>query len=307
MCQTEILTIIVSLEVCPQRLLQTKYNWGTTNPTMSDTKTEEVAHAIPELKSNSRLVVLLGSPDGIKDQSKKLSRYVDVLKVRRGVFIISAPSSMYESEIQTMKHISFIKTREIPGSRARTNEVHFKRVYSLVAFSLKNPNAKQKKRIERLVKKSIGIRIRPGVILFPLFRSKDQRRMMDSDVEKPLIDSIKFKQRVSEIGANTYRWSRLRLVKEEESDIITEFLDQNVTKDLLAIETKFQTLRELTRNPEISTKQLKRNYTILSGRFKEIKLKWMSARKLWSYDAEKRLKRTYNQMISTRRGIVERS
>jgi hypothetical protein len=49
---------------------------------------------------------------------------------------------------------------------------------------------------------------------------------------------------------------------------------------------------------------LKKNYTILSRRFRELKTKWMTARKLWFYDAEKDLKRTYNMLINTRRAIV---
>jgi len=273
---------------------------------MSEINIEGFSESVPELRSDSRLVVLLGSPEGIKDPSKKLSKYAGVQKIRRGLFIISGYSSIHTAEIQTLERILFIKSREIPSIKTRTDDIYFTRAFSIVAFSLKNPTAKQKKRIERLVKKCVGIRLRPGVILFPLLRSKEQKRMVVSDDKKPLLDSIRFKQLLSEMGANTFRWSRLRLVNPESSSLILNHIEQNLIKDLHAIEIKIRVLRDLNQNPAVSMKQLKRKYTVLSGRFKDTKTKWMSARKLWSFDAEKQLKRTYNLLIGTRRAIIER-
>ena len=273
---------------------------------MSEARIEGINQTTPELKSDSRIVVLLGSREGIKESSRRLSKCTGVQKVRRGMFIISGYSSIHATEIQTLERISLVKSREIPSIRVRTDDIYFNRAFSIVAFSLKSPTAKQKKRIERLVKKSIGIRIRPGVILFPLFRSKEQKRLSTSDDEKPLLDSIRFKQLLSEMGANTFRWSRLRMVNQEDSTLFATTLERNLTKDLLAIETKIRALRDLNKNPEISIKLLKKRYTVLSGRFRETKTKWMLARKLWSYDAEKQLRRVYNLMIGTRRAIIER-
>ena len=273
---------------------------------MSEINIEGFSQAVPELKSDSKLVVLLGSSEGIKEPSKNLSKSVGVQKIRRGLFIISGYSSIHTSEIHTLKRILFIKSREIPSIRTKTDDIYFNRVFSVVAFSLKNPTAKQKKRIERLVKKSVGVRLRPGVILFPLFRSKEQKRLSISDDTKPLLDSIRFKQLMSEMGANTFRWSRLRLVNPENSPLILKTIDQNLTKDLEAIEIKIRKLRDLIQNPEVPIKHLKRKYTVLSGRFRETKTKWMLAKHLWSFDAEKQLRRTYNLMIGTRRAIIER-
>ncbi|MGY5879102.1 MAG: hypothetical protein RTV31_02580 [Candidatus Thorarchaeota archaeon] len=273
---------------------------------MSEINIDGFLQAVPELKSDSHLVVLLGSPEGIKDPSKKLTKYAGVQKIRRGLFIISGYSTIHATEIQTLERISFIKSREIPSIRTKTDDIYFTRAFSIVAFSLQNPTAKQKKRIERLVKKSVGIRLRPGVILFPLLKSKEQKRMSVSDDKKPLIDSIRFKQLMSEMGANTFRWSRLRLVNPESSSLISKSIEQNLTKDLQAVETKIRNLRDLIQDTEISIQKLKRNYSVLSGRFKETKTKWLLARKLWSFDAEKPLKRTYNLLIGTRRAIIER-
>jgi hypothetical protein len=273
---------------------------------MSEINIEGFTESVPELKSDSCLVVLLGSPEGIKDPSKKLSTYAGVQKIRRGLFIISSYSSAHTAEIESLERISFIKSREIPSIRTKTDDIYSTRVFSIVAFSLKTPTAKQKKRIERLVRKSVGVRLRPGVILFPLLRSKERKRLADSDDKKPLLDSIRFKQLLSEMGANTFRWSRLRLLNPDSSSLILTSIEQNLIKDLQAIETKIRVLRDLNQNPEIATIQLKRKYTVLSGRFKETKTKWMFARKLWSFDAVKQLKRTYNLLIGTRRAIMER-
>ncbi|MFW9843079.1 MAG: hypothetical protein ACFFEV_00725, partial [Candidatus Thorarchaeota archaeon] len=67
---------------------------------MSEIKIEGFSQAIPELKSDSRLVVLLGSPEGIKSTSKRLSKYAGVQKIRRGLFIISGYSSTHTSMLQ---------------------------------------------------------------------------------------------------------------------------------------------------------------------------------------------------------------
>lgn len=273
---------------------------------MSEINIEGFNDTVPELKSDSRLVVLLGSPEGIKTPSKKLSQYAGVQKIRRGLFIISGYTSIHTNEIQALERILFTKSREIPSVRTKTDDIYFARAFSMVAFSLKNPTAKQKKRIERLVKKAVGVRLRPGVILFPLLRSKEQKRMPISNDKISLLDSIRFKQLMTEMGANTFRWSRLRLVNPESSSLILKKIEENLIIDLQAIETKIRVLRDLNQNPEISMKQLKRKYTVLSGRFKETKAKWMFAKTLWSFDAVKQLKRTYNLLIGTRRAIIER-
>ena len=272
---------------------------------MSEIKIVGFNHAVPELRSDSRLVVLLGSNEGIKGPSKKLSKYDGVQKIKRGLFIITGNSSIHTTEIQTLERIFFIKSREIPSIRTRTDDIYFDRAYSVVAFSLKNPTAKQKKRIERLVRKSVGVRLRPGVILFPLLRSKEQKRLSISEDKKPLLDSIRFKQLMTEMGADVFRWSRLRLEDPESSPIILKSLEQNLIKNLQAIETKIRVLQDLIQDSEIPIDQLKRKYTVISGRFKETKTKWMSARKLWSFDADKQLKRTYNLLIGTRRAIID--
>ncbi|MFX1265142.1 MAG: hypothetical protein ACFFH0_07160, partial [Promethearchaeota archaeon] len=66
------------------------------------------------IRGHSELVVLLGSPEGIKSISKKLVLLDGVSRVRRGVFIVSSDSSDYFSLLEGIPRVSFVKTREIP-------------------------------------------------------------------------------------------------------------------------------------------------------------------------------------------------
>ena len=258
----------------------------------------------PKLKSDSRLVILLGSPEGIKGASKKLTSLNGVKKVRKGLFIIQGYSESHEAIIQSQSFVSFIKTREIPSTRKRLEDEYSNRVFSVVAFSYNNPTAQQKKRVERLIKKSTGIRLRPGIILFPLLKAKEQRRVLGPEDERVLIDSKDFSRLIRENGGTTIRLSRLRIVNLDGVNNLKYAIEQTLTRDLIPLEEKIRSLRETIRDTTVPIAHLKKSYTPLSHRFRELKTKWMTARKLWFYDAGKALKRTYNMLITTRRAIV---
>jgi hypothetical protein len=178
------------------------------------------------------------------------------------------------------------------------------RVYSLVSFGFTNPTVQQKKRVERLVRKTNGIRLRPGVILFPLLRSKEHRRIMGSEDEREFLDSIEFTKLVRKIGSNTFRWSRLKIVNLDGSSQIDAAVERTITRDLTTMEEKILKLRKRLKDPTVTIRQLKKNYSVLSRSFQELRTKWMNAKKLWLFDAEKALKRTYNMLITTRRAII---
>ena len=258
----------------------------------------------PKLKSDSRLVILLGSPEGIKGASRKLTSLNGVKKVRKGLFIIQGYSKSHEAIIQSQSFVSFIKTREIPSTRKRLEDEYSNRVFSVVAFSYNNPTAQQKKRVERLIKKSTGIRLRPGIILFPLLKAKEQRRVLGPEDERVLIDSKDFSRLIRENGGTTIRLSRLRIVNLDGVNNLKYAIEQTLTRDLIPLEEKIRSLRETIRDTTVPIAHLKKSYTPLSHRFRELKTKWMTARKLWLYDAGKALKRTYNMLINTRRAIV---
>ncbi len=271
---------------------------------MTEASIDEIALAKPKLKSDSRLVILLGLPEGIKDTSKKLMSLAGVEKVRRGLFIVQGYSESHEAILQSQSFVSFIKTREIPKTRKRLEDEYSDRVFSVVSFSYSNPTAQQKKRVERLIKKTTGIRLRPGLILFPLLRAKEQRRVLGSEDERILIDSNDFSRLIRENGGIALRWTRLRIINLDGANHLKHAFEQTLSRDLTPLEEKIRVLREMSRDVAIPLMNVKKNYTVLSHSFRELKTKWMTARQLWFYDAEKDLKRTYNMLINTRRAIV---
>ena len=271
---------------------------------MTEVSVDEILQAESELKGDSRLVILIGSLEGIKSVSKKLAALEGVIRIRKGSYIIHGFSEIHETILESQKRVSFIKTREIPTVRTKLEEAYTERVYSIVSFSYNNPTAQQKKYVERLLRKTTGIRLRPGVILFPLLRSKEQRRILGSEEERVLIDSIDFSKMVRENGGKALRWSRLKITNCEGSSHVRHAVERTLHTDLIALEKRIRTLRERCKDPEVPIGKLKKNYTILSRSFRRSKTKWMLAKKLWFYDAEKSLKRTYNMLISTRRVII---
>jgi hypothetical protein len=173
-----------------------------------------------------------------------------------------------------------------------------------VSFSFKNPTAKQKKRVERLLRKTTGIRLRPGVILFPLLRSRESIRILGQVEERELFDSLGFSRQIREIGGDAFRWSRLKVATIGGGHIIKHAVELTYLKDLRALEENIRTLREKCKDPTIPIRKMKKNYTIQSRRFQELKTKWTIAKKLWFFDSESSLKRTYNLMMNTRRAIT---
>jgi hypothetical protein len=270
---------------------------------MTEVNIDGVNLGLPKLKPDSRLIILLKSPEGIKGISKKISSFPEAKRVQRGLFIFSHITELHKIVLRSQPRISLVKTREIPKLSMKTEEVYSKLIYSVVAFSYSNPSAKQKKYVERLIKKSTGIRVRPGIIIFPILRTKLQRKIMGAEGEKNILTSTDFAKLVRENGGRVYRWSRLRITNPNGARYIENAIEQTLLKDLSSLEEKIQNLREQCKKPDIEIALLKKNYSVLSRSFHILKKKWMLARKIWFYDAEKPLKRTYNMLINTRRTI----
>nr|KXH71727.1 MAG: hypothetical protein AM325_02500 [Candidatus Thorarchaeota archaeon SMTZ1-45] len=272
---------------------------------MTEASVEGILPDASELKGDSRLIILLGSPDGTKGVSRKLSAVEGVQRIRKGVFIVHGYSELHDTILQNQPVTSFIKTRKIPTARMKLEESYENRVYSIVSFSFSNPTAQQKKYVERLIRKTPGVRLRPGVILFPLLRSRERRRILGSENERVLIDSSEFSRLVRENGGNTLRWSRIRIINLNGNSHIRDAVERTLAKDLAPLEEKIRSLRDRCKDSTVVIGQLKTNYTQLSRSFRESKTKWLLAKQLWFFDAEKALKSTYNKLINTRRSIID--
>lgn len=268
---------------------------------MSDTDVSDSTALATMMKGHSRLVVIFGDFQTVKESAKKLRALGDVVKVARGVFLIHGREVKDQSNLQYLPMMFFQKAREIPSVSERGEEAGSRRVYAVVAYRFKNPTATQKKRVERLVRKSNAIRLRPGVLLFPVLRSKDRRRLSESDEKNVLMDSRRISGELRSLGADVSRWSRLRLVGQPSE--VYDAVARTLSQDISSLETLVKDLRTRTKNPEAQIKDLKKRYYILSRRHRELRIKWSFASKMWNCDVTKMLTRSYNMMIAARRAI----
>ncbi|MGD9380921.1 MAG: hypothetical protein PVI03_00590, partial [Candidatus Thorarchaeota archaeon] len=237
----------------------------------------------------------------IRDSAKKLKSLGNMVRVGRGVFLLYGQIAKDQFNFQDLPTISFRKAREIPSASDCGVEAASRRAYAIVSYRFKSPTAIQKKRVERLVRKSASIRLRPGVLLFPVLKSREKRRLLESDEKHVLMDSRRISEELRSLGAEVSRWSRLRLVGH-----LSEILDaiaRTLSYDFSSFEVLAKDLRAQTKGSEAQVKTLKKRYSVLSKRYNELKFKWGRAGKIWNYDATKFLTRAYNMMLNVRRAI----
>lgn len=273
---------------------------------VNEVNTESINLAQIDLKGTSKLVILLGTKEGIKGISKKLRQYDDLVRVGKGLFIAGSNVGAYTELFHSLPTLSFIRTREIPGIKARLEDPYADRTYSIVSYSFNNPTPGQKKRVERLLRRSMGIRIRPGILLFPVLRARERRKVLDYEKGHSLLDSKEFNSQLKSIGALSMRWSRLRLAESKDSILIKEAIESTLNRDLLSIESKLHRIRELSKNPSVSSDTLRKQSLAVLRRYRKLKFKWVLAKTLWYYNAEKSLKRIYNLGLSTKYMIDNR-
>ncbi|MFX0107340.1 MAG: hypothetical protein ACFE7R_03585 [Candidatus Hodarchaeota archaeon] len=268
---------------------------------MSDTDVSESTVIDVTMKGQSHLVVILGDAKVIKESAKKLRSLGKMIRVGRGAFLIHGQIPRSQSLLQDLPTIVFKKAREIPSVSERGKEASNRGVYSVVSYRFKNPTDTQKKRVERLVRRSSSIRLRPGVLLFPVLRLKERRRLQESGKKNVLIESRKLSEELRGLGAEVFRWSRLKITGNLSE--IHNAVARTISNDFTYFETLAKDLRNQAKRPGAQPKILKKRYAILSKRYGELKFKWSSASKIWSCDASKLLTRCYNMMLSVRRVI----
>lgn len=271
---------------------------GTTG--VDETNTESITLSDFNLRGMSRLIVLLGSREGIKGVSRRMNQYGDFVRAGKGLFIVRSNYEELSNTLQSIPAVSFIRAREIPTKKDVLDDPYANRAYSIVSYRFSNPSAGQKKRVERLIRRSTAIRLRPGILLFPVLRSKERRKVFGDRKERSLLDSSDFNSQLNSLGAVSVRWSRLRLAEPSDSVHIREAVERTMNRDLQSIESRLMEIRELSRNNEISTLRLRKRSSAVLRRYRKLKLKWTLAEALWFIDATKPLKRVYNLGLNTK-------
>ncbi len=268
---------------------------------MSDTDVSDSSVLGTTMRGQSRLIVVLGDAQTIKESAKKIKALGNIVRVARGVFLIHGQLIKSPSVLHTLPTIFFQKAREIPSVSERGEDASSRRVYAVISYRFKNPTAIQKKRVERLVRKSISIRLRPGVLLFPVLKSKDRRRILESDETNKLMSSRRVSEELRVLGADVSRWTRLKLMNNHSN--VHDAVVRTLSQDISYIETLAKDLRTQAKAPDAQLTTLRKRYSILSRRYRELKIKWSLSNKVWNYDAVKLLTRAYNLVIAARRAI----
>jgi hypothetical protein len=252
-----------------------------------------------KMVSKSILYIILES-SAVQESKEILKSSGNLIIIAKGVFLSQSTLRKQQVISQDFPLISFQKSREIPSARELDEEGMNRRVYSIVSYRFKEPTTGQKKRVERLVRKSLAIRIRPRILLFPLLKSKDRRRILDIDETVMFIDSKKVSEELRNLGAKVNRWTKLRVVDNPaklHASIICAF-----SRDAKSIEEIAKELGKKAKNPEIDIRKVRKEYSSLFRRYQEFKIKW-SHSTIWQYDTSKLISRVYNQILSTRRSI----
>jgi hypothetical protein len=268
---------------------------------VSDADVSESTVLDTKMKGQSQLFVILGDAKTVKESSKKLESHGSMVRIGSGVFLLHKKMTRNPSSLHDLPTISFQKTREIPSASDRREEAASRRVFAVVSYRFKNPTAVQKKRVERLVRKSASIRLRPGALLFPVLRSKERRRLLESDETYVLMDSRRISEELRSLGAEVSRWSRLRLVGHLSE--LHDAVARTLSHDFSSFETLVKNLRAQAKDSAAQPRILKKRYSILSRRYSELRFKWGRASRIWNYDTTKPLTRAYNMMLSVRRII----
>ncbi|TXT55864.1 MAG: hypothetical protein BAJATHORv1_30247 [Candidatus Thorarchaeota archaeon] len=240
-----------------------------------------------------------------KQRAPKIPESEEVEKIAKGVYRIFGKPERHKHHFHDIPHIAFRRTKEIPSTRSKSLDDVLRRTYALVVYRYENPTAQQKKRTQRLIRRSPCIRLRPGVLVFPHLKAKQMSKVYQKRDKTKLFTAKEFASKMEEFGAKVIRWGRLKISGPRSFGLLEQSLKNMIESEEKAIVDKFKQLKKEAKNSEVSIKKLKERYRELSGRYKLQKTSCEVIREVWKFDCEKQLRRVYNIMLQTRRAISE--
>jgi len=228
----------------------------------------------------------------------------DVHRLSRGLFLVASRSPEIKMAFSCLPHYRFRRVREIPKIRNADSALKEKRTYALVAYRFSYPTAMQKKQIQRIIRKTPCVRLRPGILLFPHLRAKELAKQK-SNSETVLRNSKDFAIEAREIGAAVTRWTRLKLVNDEGRKLLRSTIEMMVAAELGTIDSKFKSLAEEASGMILTRRKAREKFSVLHTRLSLFKSRLRVLQDVWQYDTEKQQKRTYNIMLRVRKKIDE--
>jgi hypothetical protein len=242
------------------------------------------------------------------EPTKEFDLFADSMEgikgLARGVYLAKMESQPVRHLVQSTRHISFRKTKQIPRVKDSGPGESENRTYTVVAYSYDSPSAQQKKQTQRLIRRSPCVRLRPGVLLFPHLKAKESLRYLRQDTNHPLYDAKTFVIKMRENGATVRRWSRLRLTEENSEELVGRAIGKMVSREMSSIELRLVKIRDAAATPGVPVKKLKARYTVMARRFRILKANFLAVQRIWHHDTERELRRTYNILLKVKREIL---
>lgn len=224
-----------------------------------------------------------------------------VRKVSKGVLVIQSNFQQLRQALSISPHIALKKTRKIPSIRDRSPDATSNRTYTLVTYRFENPSPQQKKKAQRLIRKSLSVRLRPGVLLFPYLRLKESKKQLEE--KRPLLDARNLCKELSDMGAEVNRWGRLKIISLLGMKLVNEAIDKTLEAELDSLTFKLKALREYAKQSDKSTVKLKGRYGELAGRYQALQSRMKMIQRTWHRGGERPLNGIYNLLLSTRKAI----
>ncbi len=195
------------------------------------------------------------------------------------------------------------RTRSIPSLSKTRRNMDIQLRYALVTYRFQGPKSVIKKKVQRLIRRSIAVRIRPGVLLFPYLRAKDNGKLIQETGKKALLNSKEFVHEVSLLGAKAYRWTHLEFVRAKDQLLMQSIIERMLSLELQNLEKKIIDLRQSTERMDVSLKRLRERLSELKGMHQELNHRYTAIQKIWEFDSTRQLRRVYNLLLSVRRKI----
>ncbi len=248
---------------------------------------------------------LLAIPRLSENVQKRLSSNIQTLRNRKIADGLYLATDQHTSQLAAIgiPYLTFKRAKDIvPLRDAKTDLVAHLR-YALVTYKFLKPDSAVKKKVQRIIRRSAAIRVRPGVVLFPHFRAKENRKLVQETVGTFLLNSKKFANEMKFLGAEVHRWTRLELVRLEDQILIRDAIEWMVDSELGKLEKKILDLRTATEQPEITLRRLRERLSELKGIYQEYKIRYAALQLIWDIDTAKQLRRIYNMLLSVRKKI----
>ena len=246
-------------------------------------------------------MVILGALRDIKQVLQEFSRLPNTERLGDGIYFIHGKKRQTRNILGSFTNIVFKRVNDIP--RVRKGVKESEKTYTLVRYKFDNPSAKQKKSAERLRMRTPSIRLRPGVLLFPHLRFKDDRHFFSKENGSTSLNSKMFVEHIIELGASVHRWTKLRPVTQSSQEHLKNIAERTFEKRAEALEGKTRSLRSEARTKTLPLKELKRRLSILFRILNSMKSNQELIQIVWGFDPTRLYVKLYNLLLSTRRVV----